>query len=127
MIRPLIYSADARRGRGRLRDPDSARGCLDTIRYLLKAGCLWSIIPSNLALRSTALDALRTKTCLMLLKRHAQRRYHRQPDGQRRATTSSEQRLRRGRSDQRPQAPCAYRHQRLAPGRGGHARQRATS
>ena len=84
LIKPVIYPADANRGRGRLRDPDSARACLDTIRYVLKTGCQWSMIPKNLAPRSTAHDplsrwtaqglwprlneALRTKTRLMLKK-----------------------------------------------------------
>ena len=84
LIKPMLYPADARRGRGRVRDPDSARACLDTIRYVLKTGCQWSMIPKNLAARSTAHDALslwteqglwpklnealRTKTRLMLKK-----------------------------------------------------------
>ncbi|MBX7210275.1 MAG: transposase [Verrucomicrobiaceae bacterium] len=62
LIKPLIYPADARRGRGRQRNPDSARACLDTIRYVRKTGCQWSMIPSNLAPRSTAHDALSTWT-----------------------------------------------------------------
>jgi transposase len=84
LIKPIIYPAGARRGRGRLRDPDSARACLDTIRYVLKTGCQWSMIPKGLAPRSTAHDALsqwtaqglwprlnealRTQTRLMLKK-----------------------------------------------------------
>ena len=62
LIKPIIYPADAKRGRGRLRDPDAARACLDTIRYVLKTGCQWSMIPKNLAPRSTAHDALSTWT-----------------------------------------------------------------
>ena len=92
LLKPLIYPANAKRGRGRQRDPDSARACLDAIRYLLKTGCQWSMLPKNLAPRSTVHDALsswtqqglwprinealRTKTRLMLKKRHAQRRCH---------------------------------------------------
>lgn len=62
LIKPLIYPAEAKRGRGRQRDPDSARACLDTIRYVLKTGCQWSMIPKDLAPRSTAHDALSTWT-----------------------------------------------------------------
>ncbi|MBX7210274.1 MAG: transposase [Verrucomicrobiaceae bacterium] len=62
LIKPIIYPVDARRGRGRQRDPDSARACLDTIRYVRKTGCQWSMIPKNLAPRSTAHDALSTWT-----------------------------------------------------------------
>ena len=51
-------SADTRRGRGMWSDPQSARACLDTIRYVLKTGYHWSIIPKNLAPRSTAHDTL---------------------------------------------------------------------
>ncbi|MBK8093874.1 MAG: transposase [Verrucomicrobiaceae bacterium] len=106
LIKPIIYPAGAKRCRGRLRAPDSARICLDTIRYVLKTGSQWSMIPKNLAPRSTAHDALskwteqglwpklndalRTQTRLMLKKRHAQRRCHRQPKRQRRAATGCE-------------------------------------
>ncbi|MBK8091160.1 MAG: transposase [Verrucomicrobiaceae bacterium] len=58
LIKPIIYPANAKRGRGRLRDADSARACLDTIRYVLKTGCQWSMIPKTLAPRSTSHDAL---------------------------------------------------------------------
>ena len=84
LLKPLIYPADARRGRGRQRPPDSARACLDAIRYLLKTGCQWSMLPREFAPRSTVHDALtkwteqglwprlnealRTKTRLMLKK-----------------------------------------------------------
>ena len=89
LIKPILYPASTRRGRGSVRDPDSARACLDTIRYVLETGCQWSMIPCNLAARSSAHDALglsteqglwsklnqalRTKTRLMLLIRHKER------------------------------------------------------
>jgi putative transposase len=62
LLRPLIYPADAKRGRGRWRDPDSARACLDAIRYVLKTGCQWSLLPREFAPKSTVHDALRTWT-----------------------------------------------------------------
>ncbi len=84
LLKPLIYPADAKRGRGRWRDPDSARACLDAIRYVLKTGCQWSMLPKDFVPKSTAHDALarwteqglwprinealRTKTRLMLKK-----------------------------------------------------------
>jgi transposase len=62
LLRPLIYPADAKRGRGRRRDPDSARACLDAIRYVLKTGCQLSLLPREFAPKSTVHDALRTWT-----------------------------------------------------------------
>jgi len=49
LLKPLIYPADAKRGRGRWRDPDSARASLDAIRYVLKTGCQWSLLPKEFA------------------------------------------------------------------------------
>jgi len=84
LLRPLIYPAGARRRRGRQRDADSARACLDAIRYVLKSGCQWSLLPREFPPKSTVHDALctwtaqglwprlnealRTKTRLMLKK-----------------------------------------------------------
>ena len=62
LLKPLIYPADARRGRGRWRDPNSARACLDAIRYVLKTGCQWSMLPKEFAPKSTVHDALATWT-----------------------------------------------------------------
>jgi putative transposase len=84
LLKSLIYPADARRGRGRRRDPNSARANLDAIRYILKTGCQWSLLPKEFPPKSTVHDALaswtrqglwprinealRTKTRLMLKK-----------------------------------------------------------
>ena len=84
LLEPLIYPPDARRGRGRQRAPASARACLDAIRYVLKTGCQWSLLPRDFPSKSTVHDALsrwtqqglwprlnealRTKTRLMLKK-----------------------------------------------------------
>ena len=62
LLKPLIYPAEGRRGRGRWRDPDSARACLDAIRYVLKTGCQWSLLPREFAPKSTVHDALRSWT-----------------------------------------------------------------
>jgi putative transposase len=62
LLKPLIYPADAKRGRGRWRDPNSARACLDAIRYVLKTGCQWSLLPKDFAPKSTVHDALATWT-----------------------------------------------------------------
>jgi hypothetical protein len=58
--KPLIYPADAKRGRGRWRDPSSARACLDAIRYVLKTGCQWSFMPKDFAPKSIVHGALST-------------------------------------------------------------------
>lgn len=58
LLKPLIYPADARRGRGRWRDPNSARANLDAICYVLKTGCQWSLLPKELPPKSTVHDAL---------------------------------------------------------------------
>lgn len=84
LLAPLIYAPAARRKRGRWRDPGSARACLDAIRYVLKSGCQWSLLPREFPPKSTVHDALaswtgqglwprlnealRTKTRLMLKK-----------------------------------------------------------
>ncbi len=60
LLKPLIYPADARRGRGRLRDLNSVRACLDAIRHVLKTGCQGSLLPKEFAPQSTVHDALRT-------------------------------------------------------------------
>ena len=62
LLKPLIYPEDARRGRGRWRDPNSARACLDAIRYVLKTGCQWALLPKEFAPKSTVHDALSTWT-----------------------------------------------------------------
>jgi transposase len=62
LLKPLIYPADARRKRGRWREPNSARACLDAIRYVLKTGCQWSMLPKEFAPKSTVHDALATWT-----------------------------------------------------------------
>jgi transposase len=62
LLKPLIYPADAKRKRGRWREPNSARACLDAIRYVLKTGCQWSMLPKEFAPKSTVHDALATWT-----------------------------------------------------------------
>lgn len=62
LLKPLIYPADAKRGRGRWRAPDSARACLDAIRYVLKTGCQCSLLPKEFPAKSTVHDALSTWT-----------------------------------------------------------------
>ena len=57
LLKPLIYPPEAKRGRGGWRDPDGARACLDAIRYVLKTGCQWSLLPKDFAPKSTVHDA----------------------------------------------------------------------
>jgi putative transposase len=58
LLKPLIYPADATRGRGRGRDPNSARANLDAIRYVLKTGCQRSLLPKEFPPKSTVPNAL---------------------------------------------------------------------
>jgi putative transposase len=58
LLQPLIHPADAKRGRGRRREAHSARACLDGIRYVLKTGCQWSLLPRDFPPKSTVHDAL---------------------------------------------------------------------
>lgn len=62
LLMPLIYLPEAKRGRGGWRDPNSARACLDAIRYVLKTSCQWSLLPKEFAPKSTVHDALSTWT-----------------------------------------------------------------
>ncbi len=49
LLKPLIFLPELRRGRDAWRDPNSARACLDAIRYVLKTGCQWSLSPREFA------------------------------------------------------------------------------
>lgn len=62
LLKPLIYPAEAKRKRGRQRSPESARACLDAIRYVLKTGCQWSLLPKEFVPKSTVHDALSSWT-----------------------------------------------------------------
>ena len=62
LLEPLLYPPEAPRGRGRWRAPHSARACLDAIRYVLKTGCQWALLPKEFPPRSTVHDALATGT-----------------------------------------------------------------
>lgn len=48
LLKSLIYAPQVRLGRERRREPDSARANLDAIRYVLKTGCRWSLLPKQL-------------------------------------------------------------------------------
>lgn len=62
LIEPLLYPTGGKRGRGRRRETHSARASLDAIRYILKAGCQWSLLPKEFPPKSTVHDALTTWT-----------------------------------------------------------------
>jgi transposase len=47
LIEPLFYPAGARRGRGRRRAAHAARASPGAIRYILKAGCQWSLLSKD--------------------------------------------------------------------------------
>ncbi|HCN27801.1 MAG TPA: hypothetical protein DIT64_03260 [Verrucomicrobiales bacterium] len=46
------------RGRGRVASEASARACFNALRYLLKTGCQWRMLPKEYPPRSTVHDAL---------------------------------------------------------------------
>lgn len=56
-IEPILFPPGAPRGRGRHRDRNSARACVDAIRYLLKSGVQWSLLPKEFPPKSTVHDA----------------------------------------------------------------------
>ena len=62
LVKPFLFPAGAKRGRGRRREPPAARACLDAIRYILKTGCQWSLLPKEFPPRSTVHDAFATWT-----------------------------------------------------------------
>src|SRR5712691_2488708 len=57
LLEPFLFPAGAKRGRGRYREPQAARACLDGIRYVLKSGCQWSLLPKEFPPKSTVHDA----------------------------------------------------------------------
>jgi putative transposase len=58
LLQPLFFPPGSKRGRGRYRDPSATRACLDGIRYVLKTGCQWSLLPKEFPPKSTVHDAL---------------------------------------------------------------------
>jgi putative transposase len=58
LIRPFFIDDEAPRGPGRVASEESIRACLNAIRYLLKTGCQWRMLPHEYPPRTTVHDAL---------------------------------------------------------------------
>lgn len=58
LIKAELCSEGKPRGRGRVASEASARACFNALRYLLKTGCQWRMLPTEYPPRSTVHDAL---------------------------------------------------------------------
>ena len=58
LLEPLFFPARAARKAGRVASRESARECYNAIRYVLKTGCQWRMLPVEFPPRSTVHDAL---------------------------------------------------------------------
>ncbi len=58
LLEPFFVDHQAPRKRGRPQSAQSARRSLNAIRYLLKTGCQWRMLPKEYPSRTTAHDAL---------------------------------------------------------------------
>lgn len=142
LLKPELCAAGQQRRRGRVASEASVRACFNALRYVLKTGCHWRMLPKEYPPRSTVHDALSrwTKSGLherlnrkqtaqrreQVKKRAAQRGGHRQPERQmRRHGGRRQQRLRRRQKDQRPHATHPYRHAGASVGSHRDSRQRA--
>lgn len=95
LLEPFIIDRAAPRKRGRCETPGLARRPLNAMRYLLKTGCPWRMLPKEYPPRTTVHDpftrwtrnglwerlhtALRERRRVALKKPRAQLRDHRQP------------------------------------------------
>ena len=57
LLLPLFYPPGAKRGRGGWRAPNATRAYLDAMRYVLKTGCQWALLPKKFPPKSTVHDA----------------------------------------------------------------------
>ena len=58
LLEPLFFPEGAARKAGRVASRESVRECYNAIRYLLKTGCQWRMLPGEFAPRATVHDAL---------------------------------------------------------------------
>ena len=56
LLEPFIIDPKAPRKRGRRATPDLARRSLNAMRYLLKTGCQWRMLPKEYPPRTTVHD-----------------------------------------------------------------------
>jgi transposase len=57
LLEPFFFPPDAPRKAGRVESPANARASLNAIRYLLKTGCQWRMLPKDFPPRSTVHEA----------------------------------------------------------------------
>ncbi len=79
LLKAELCGEGQRRKRGRVASAESVRACVNALRYLLKTGCQWRMLPKEYPPRSTVHDALNRWTKSGLLER-----INRQQTGQRR-------------------------------------------
>lgn len=58
LLEPFFIHRDAPRKRGRPQTAESARRSFNAMRYLLKTGCQWRMLPKEYPSRTTVHDAL---------------------------------------------------------------------
>ena len=58
LLEPLFFPAGAARKAGRVASRESVKECYNAIRYLLKTGCQWRMLPGEFPPRATVHDAL---------------------------------------------------------------------
>ena len=58
LLEPFFLPLGAPRKAGRVETPATVRACYNAIRYLLKTGCQWRMLPSEFPPKSTVHDAL---------------------------------------------------------------------
>lgn len=57
LLEPLFFPAGAARKAGRVASVERVRECYNALRYLLKTGCQWRMLPVEFPPRSTVHDA----------------------------------------------------------------------
>ena len=57
LLEPFFMAREGPRGRGRIETPEGARRSFNAIRYLLKTGCQWRMLPKEYPPRTTVHDA----------------------------------------------------------------------
>lgn len=57
LLEPFFIDSTAPRKRGRIETSESARRCFNAVRYLLKTGCQWRMLPKEYPARTTVHDA----------------------------------------------------------------------
>lgn len=69
LLEPFIIDPVAPRKRGRCETPELARRSLNAMRYLLKTGCQWRMLPKEYPPRTTVHDTFTRWTCRGLWER----------------------------------------------------------